>query len=1096
MEMLSYHDYVAVILSMESTRYGAVSNDSERPYEADAAKLDHALQLHREKLASLAGRYEELRYGTIDRALALPGVPGTEKANIPSHLYRGQHHVAFGPVDNLSWFLADDLDLVVRLSGKPHFPVRQTCVCFCPVVRPLAHEVHAATDAFLEPDMLWGKDDEELGELSPLLTLTHFRLNGLALLGSGLLWEKALYGAVCWQIHCELGRLARMSRRSDLLFSTEDVRRTRVCLLDPLGWSDLAVQVFTPNYTVAMSLVSRLRHLRFEHLYSIAARRLGYDLEKVVTETGVNGRVAELCVAQSETQEGETTISPSLPGNHVFCSTYTTCGMPLASLTSTDAIAQAHGIVSTETSFDIPPGHLSLVLSENMEVGTTQQPSDGDGTGQRATIASRMRQVKATFGSRVVWLSAGDKDYTPGALRGENPAHVLSPALLMDQLKALRGINQAGALGEERGVRSVSTALGIPIVPPHSHLSTDVLRRRGHTFIQPLLKRVAETLVPDAGGDFLAIEALESALTQLRVPGEITTLFRTVLSGFAAAIENPTVFDDVLDLFDAYRAVYGLIVHHLVDLQKSRVTQACKEASAEQPERALMLDLAASGFMTEEDMEELLLLGQMLEQALKQRTEGCYRDASEWGKTDDLTRSGLRRVVSAVDAVLRCCCGILRRVQREAFSNDMTSLGGCASSIGIVSKFTPSPFARSRRIRLGNQREHFLSYFDLSLNCLLDPASLLAQFHEIAHYILEIRGNVPCGRSGTCALTQGGRSIRCPRVMRSAGSELPELLAERYEEVACELFVMLLLFPDAPSLYARHLFAAYALSPKSVVYEQEDTLLRFAEFSTRVFLAWDAAVHGESIYDQAAGRGRDVDGAWGRYRAFLQDVGRLYPYTRLFVEEDNEDGSTTLNALFSAAFSHIYPCVCEMLSVTRLEVAGLVADGRRDSPIGAQGPVSQELNKRVADAWHAGRPFSRFEIRRGETVACGGKHPDEERMYVDSSAVVGAVFRQHMGTILADNLGQEDLFPRPDIAFSLRSPTSGEFDSASPLWESGAVASHLVDRVYGGFLSADLAVRGQYMRSRICLVKTLWDLSCVFRARRLATILDMVSEAE
>ena len=49
----------------------------------------------------------------------------------------------------------------------------------------------------------------------------------------------------------------------------------------------------------------------------------------------------------------------------------------------------------------------------------------------------------------------------------------------------------------------------------------------------------------------------------------------------------------------------------------------------------------------------------------------------------------------------------------------------------------------------------------------------------------------------------------------------------------------------------------------------------------------------------------------------------------------------------------------------------------------------------------------------------------------------------------------------------------------------------LLDRNFNGLVSADLETRRQYMRNRVVVLKTFWDISTNFRARRLNELMEI-----
>jgi len=109
----------------------------------------------------------------------------------------------------------------------------------------------------------------------------------------------------------------------------------------------------------------------------------------------------------------------------------------------------------------------------------------------------------------------------------------------------------------------------------------------------------------------------------------------------------------------------------------------------------------------------------------------------------------------------------------------------------------------------------------------------------------------------------------------------------------------------------------------------------------------------------------------------------------------------------------------------------------------------------------------------------------EELTRLDALFVVRHLLRSHITNLF----GQIDT---RKCACCLVRDADGQPDPQATLQTKTTYNRQLLDRFFNGLVAVDPSTRSRYMRERIVIMKSFWDISTNLRARRLLDILTTV----
>ena len=103
--------------------------------------------------------------------------------------------------------------------------------------------------------------------------------------------------------------------------------------------------------------------------------------------------------------------------------------------------------------------------------------------------------------------------------------------------------------------------------------------------------------------------------------------------------------------------------------------------------------------------------------------------------------------------------------------------------------------------------------------------------------------------------------------------------------------------------------------------------------------------------------------------------------------------------------------------------------------------------------------------------------------------LVCQVLREHIKSLYDYEYVDPELY---EVCLARR-PWDGKFDTDMERLPEGLEGwnRQLLDRNFNDFGAVDAETRGNYMRNRITVIKTLWDISTNLRARRMMDILNI-----
>jgi len=255
------------------------------------------------------------------------------------------------------------------------------------------------------------------------------------------------------------------------------------------------------------------------------------------------------------------------------------------------------------------------------------------------------------------------------------------------------------------------------------------------------------------------------------MPSPLSTAIVYLYTDFANYLTDTFLFESVLDLYDIFTALYKLLTEQLpTSLEERLFNRLCKELGEERsnelkgdlflkndkeknlrkelednPRLRADLDSICLSFLSNNDLDDLVELIELIQNALSNRVQISFSGAERWNVTVDARGIGLDRITSAVDVPLKCGLGMLRRVMNrkdeenvghEPTEEDKKRIEAeNRARIGGASRITYNPRAFSKRLVIGHTPNIFLDSIDLNIAHLTRPRAFYINLHETAHLI-------------------------------------------------------------------------------------------------------------------------------------------------------------------------------------------------------------------------------------------------------------------------------------------------------------------------------------------------------------------------
>jgi len=1130
---IEYHKYAALLAHMAGEEF------------FQAKDTPKALEIFRKMNDSFTRECAKYRYGLVKNLKEYSKANRFQSDELASFLYNPACFITFGNSDSMAIVTIDDFDPTIRLTSRPTIPVQQACLTFCPTLKSLGlskrkdlfFELHELCDpkfgmddgqarkkyglrneeidtlanrscadkagkalreklTFQELEKYIGKSKDEdilkvIGKMvspklpfvseRPLLAVTYFKLHGMAILGPGLLMQQTIYKVMADEIKSTLKSLeGTLNQCDELDITKDDIKSFRCCFLDPQGWSDLATIVVCRNYSVITSVIAVLRHLTFGRLYDKEPK-----LKDAIECFGIHKMI-------------DGANDPPMRKDHIFWSAYTTLGITYEAFAKDGFRAEEanySGKVAADTRLNLYPGHFIEASKATFERGVGRKK-------QQRFIANR-----EPLKGRYAWYLFGHDDFSYEQLP-QNKDQVNSAVKLnhlVEQIKCMRDCKGSAWPRNKPFIKytmGVWTDLRVPV--PLS-LLTDIItetspedkeQRKKHKYIQSVLADIREKLFEKKRAK-LCLNKLVDSLRKIRLPAPLSHSIIYLYNDFARYLCDCFTFDSVLDLYDIFLTTYLLLTEKLPkSLQAKLKTLADIKKDG---------DAQCRVFLSEEDIGNIVELVDLMQAALAHRVQIAFREAERWNYAIDVKGGGLDRLLNAADVPLKCGLGILKRViagwtdlpkideQEIATIEEQTKVSGALKISQNIRSF-------SHRICIGNNPDIFLASLDLNLSHLTRPEALCIHLHEAAHLVkdfLQSQG-VELMDGSTAEYLSGIDLNNLGTVQKN---DLYGTIQERYDDIFSEMLVYQFLFYEEMgkksgkklfynehNTYFRHYLANYSFDPISYCDDDRDTFRRMLEVMIRGFLITDPFRVRKSMpkfYQiKIEPTKAQINAAYERFVKAVKNAGPyFFEFSRLWPKEEDKEGQDYIERQFKSVFKLSYPTICKIWDTTQAIYRG-ICYGKPEKGKWGTDPANEvaykHFQKQIRTGLKKGRPLMRILGKIPE-------HKSDSERYnrLDTFFVIRHLLREHISRVFKGiNAAKSEVCLH-------RLPESGQpnFNRGELLKGMTKWHTQLVDRNASVLFAVDPQTRDDYMRRRIVIIKTFWDISTNLRARRMKNFL-------
>lgn len=1076
---MAYEDYAVLIAHMDGELYFRKEREKKKPL----------LDTFTKPCDFFSDQSRKYREGMVEYWNAFKKQPQQNEDPYRNFLYNPVSFVTFGDTDSISVVVVDDFDPVVNLTSKSMIPIRQTCLAFCPTLESLKLKSLLIDTDSTNPIPIFcdirdlctprnvetGQNQNQRKQLSlfdsPLISVNYFKLNGMAVLGPGLLFQQAIYRAMAKKIVEVLKDLCIYAPEAEKkgFFSKSDVESFRCIFLDPQGWSDVCTLMFSRNYSVTMSIIVALRQLTFNHLYGTEE---GAQLEDAVNCFGVHKRIADESVRIAKKRGEHVDPDPLLRNNHVFCSTYSTLGVSATDFKQENV--QCNGFVIANTNLEIDPGHLSDACT-----------AAGKKEKKKAKPVDNLSKDK-----EFTWCIVGQGDSSfPHLINKEHGEQ--RPVRLVDLLNQIINIRDCDDESMEDPdacfaphILEICTSMEIPIL-----FASPKDKMLKHGDMRSVLSLLEERLFINSKGTF-SLTKLYASLRKIRISAPLSHCIINLFTDFASCIGDPFLFERVLDLYDIFATSYKLLAQEL----PSALMDELKELNKGQ-------DIPANyhicrAFLSNDDIENLVELVELLENALSHRIQIGFRDAKRWSTSLDVKGGSLDKLINAANSPLICGLGILRRVmngwteayqppeKREDEENKLR--------IGGASAITCNLRSLSHQLRIGSINDFFLASVDLNIIHLTRPSAFCIHLHETAHLICGLISSEDC----ECIVEKkAGRLYNtCYKNSKQIiTSKVEQNVLERHQDIFSEILVHFFVFGDDYNTYFRNYLANYSLDSIAYCKNDKDTFRRMFEVLIRGFLITDPFRAKEkypflySMKNEGIISEDKIQQAYQEFKIAVERVGPFFPDFHRLWHGSSPDFEEYLKDKFTRIYRDTYCPLCNIWKDANQIFNGVTKDKKGDAGnivLGTDLTAEQgadDVKDAIDNALESGRPFARVKFKIADR-----DHSDEKQGRLDPFFLMRLLLREYITGLF----GVKRIDTKEAALWLVRKSDTGKPDLET--LPKGAMRWHeqLIDRNCNGLFSVDPETRSDYMRRRIVVIKILWDISTNLRARRLKSMLD------
>ncbi len=788
---ISFHDYIVTVcfLDAEWTRQRTNQPGKDQPAhitprqtslsETVAYSFSPFLDVQRDYTTKCCKYRDDINrnyelYGAVrDRRGQGSGIVRDTCESLQGFLFNPAFYFPFGHADVMAVTLLDDFDPFHAITAHAKTTVEDACLGFCPTLSSLG--LSAESKLFVELHDFFGmkhqpvkRDDGQyepstysFQQQMPLLAFTRYRMDGLAALSGGILFQQNLYKAMAKRVEETVDSLRAYAclPQAQMLMHPQHVDNCRVAFLDLQGPEEIGTFIFCQNYSVAMSLVCSIRSLTLEDVLKI-------------DETGQLKRTLRLSPLYKKVSQVAGQALDSTLSSHVF--RWTESSVAVASEAFLDkAFPHCDGLAAATSGFQISPGHRL-----------------------RASAAFSRIHCCPRIRPRSLFLKYIDTMSVPSILHIKSSRPTRSQRTLFHSNRCFRQSNPTSVCfsqevrdgGHGRDIMDIATHLVIPVPdvpaeccsvrkwPPRNDIPpehTDIL-----TQLLPDLRRllcyapVKEIQGSKTKAGRLNLERLNTLPRQCGVPVALRRTIDHLYQEFASLLADSSMFDFVIDLYDVFATLHAVLTEHLL---KAR----CRE-TGRSPE-------APFGPLDQSRIEQLAMLAGAIQNALAHRTVKVYPQSRIRDMATDF-RGGLNQVLLAADAVAKASLGLLRKhtlVERQ---------GSGRERVGVTTNVSSVPGAGCYVLKLGTEDDATLGFYEVDVPHVLHPPSYCDYLHESFHLVFD-----------AFDYQSSGRKDQSLQFLGTVGSD-------RASEIFANLMVLILLFEGDKDNFVRYQVCNYSNS--------------------------------------------------------------------------------------------------------------------------------------------------------------------------------------------------------------------------------------------------------------------------------------------
>lgn len=649
----------------------------------------------------------------VQAAEAAEAADAAKKAprGIDPYLFNPAHWMAFGRSDALSVVLFDDFDPMISVMAEIKSPIDQATLAFCPRAATICPGLGgAAAFPFVEPHELFTapppRPDRDFAPSvhpfqveTPLMVVTRFKIGGMAVLGGGMVMQQAVLRTMARLIRETLARLANEDGPTrELGIRAADVRRVRCAILDGQGSEDIILLVACNNYSIGISLVTRLRCLTFGDVFRTDPQ----------LPTRLDERPGPLHAALRVYERPED-IRRGWGANHIFCTTYSTLAATASAVRAPET-ANVRGRVRVVAQLDANPGHMA-------DVERVLDAAHGEMLIRATGPVTAPVRPSADFHR----FLTGRHDYlgVVGEARADG-LQVIPIRLFFHYLKEVQqrvGATRTGAVGSETGLMDFSSSIVVPFpnlgqIPP---VDADA-----HYPVMQLLLDVRDRLFSRAPGAFDP-DRLRDATQRARMPWSLRLAVDRLYQTFADCLADPHRFDGVLDLYDTFATLYTYLTEYLPAYQER---QGARDGRPATP----------FGQWLTTHLNSLL---DAIQNASDHRVRMMLPDTDMRDRGPDI-RGGLSKLVAAADIPLKCGLYVVNRALQDGATGDLP-----LNRVGGVTRLTTNPQAIFHVLFTPRPDPRYLFHVRSDVAHIYRPARFVAYFHEAAHLLYAVDPTPP-----------------------------------------------------------------------------------------------------------------------------------------------------------------------------------------------------------------------------------------------------------------------------------------------------------------------------------------------------------------